>query len=101
MNIENNKQEFDKFINGDINEYDILSHSERNAQNRLNVKNHYGMSKSLLISLIRKHKKARKEFDIKTLAKIEYRLTDINFHSECAMLHNGNYDEAMQLVSQW
>lgn len=101
MNIENNKKAFETFINGDIDEYDILSCAERNAQNKLNVKNHYGISKSLLISLIRKHKKARDEFDIKTLAKIEYRLTDINFHSERDMLHNGNYEEVMQLVSQW
>lgn len=101
MIIEKNKRTLDAFINGDINEYDILSDSERDAQNRLNIKNHYGISKSMLISLIKKHKKARDEFDIKTLAKIEYRLTDINFHSECAMLHNGNYTDAMQLVSQW
>lgn len=101
MNIKNKKQEFDKFISGDINEYDILSNSERDAQNKLNIKNHYGINKSLLISLIKKHKKARDEFDIKTLAKIEYRLSDINFHSERTMLHNGNYDEVMQLVSQW
>lgn len=101
MNIKNNKKAFEAFINGDINEYDILSSTERNAQKMLNVKNHYGISKSLLISLIKRHKKARDEFDLKTLAKIEYRLTDINFHSECTMLHNGNYDEVMQLVSQW
>lgn len=101
MIIENNKRTLDAFINGEINEYDILSNDERNAQNKLNVKNHYGISKSMLISLIKKHKKARGEFDLKTLAKIEYRLTDINFHSERAMLHNGNYTDAMQLVSQW
>lgn len=101
MNIKKNKKAFEAFINGDINEYDILSSTERNAQKMLNVKNHYGISKSILISLIKRHKKARDEFDLKTLAKIEYRLTDINFHSECTMLHNGNYDEVMQLVSQW
>lgn len=101
MIIEKNKRTLDAFINGDINEYDILSDSERDAQNRLNIKNHYGISKSMLISLIKKHKKARDEFDIKTLAKIEYRLSDINFHSERTMLHNGNYTDAMQLVSQW
>lgn len=101
MIIENNKRTLDAFINNDINIYDILSDSEKNAQNRLNIKNHYGISQSMIISLIKKHKKARGEFDLKTLAKIEYRLTDINFHSECAMLHNGNYTDAMQLVSQW
>lgn len=101
MIIEKNKRTLDAFINGEITVYDILSNDERKAQNRLNAKNNYGISQSMLISLIKKHKKARGEFDLKTLAKIEYRLSDINFHSECAMLHNGNYTDAMQIVSQW
>lgn len=101
MVINNCKQALLDFINGDINEYDILTTVERNAQNRINSKNGYGISKSQLIALIKKHEKARNEFDIKTLAKIEYRLTDINFHAECSMLHNGYYDDAMQAVLEW
>jgi len=101
MIIEKNKRTLDAFINGEITIYDILSYDERKAQNRLNAKNHYGISQSMLISLIKKHKKARSKFDLKTLAKIEYRLGDINFHSECVMLHNGDYTDALQIVSQW
>lgn len=31
------------------------------------------------------------------MSMIEYRLTDINFHSECGLLANGKYDEALAL----
>ena len=101
MTIEKTKKALDAFISGVISEYDILTLAEQRTQSNLNAKHHYGISQSMLISLIKKHQKARAEFDVKTLAKIEYRLTDINFHSEVDMLHKGNYIDAMQTALQW
>lgn len=58
----------------------------------LNRKNHYGMSYDELRRLCARHKRARAAGDIRTMEKIEYRLTDINFHHECSLLHAGEYD---------
>ena len=33
--------------------------------------------------------------------RVEYRLTDINFHREVELLMNGKYDELKEQVKQW
>lgn len=67
--------------------------------NRLNAKRGWGITNSSLMRLIRQHKKARSNEDARTMSVIEYRLTDINFHSECRLIHAGKYKEAIQLSS--
>lgn len=79
----------------------MLSEKEMNRIKNLNSRNHYGLSCSMLKTLITKHKKARSESDLQTMEAIEYRLTDINFHSECSLLCRGNYEEAYNRLKNW
>jgi len=71
----------------------FLSDEEKNYEKELNSKNKYGLSDNQIMTLTRRHKKARKDEDYRTMAKIEYRLTDINFHWECRKMHTGEYAE--------
>ena len=63
----------------------------------LNRKNRYTLSREELNMLIKQHKKARSQNDRRKMSMIEYRLSGINFHSECALLAKGKYDEALSL----
>lgn len=78
----------------------MLTSEEKDKIKELNSKNSYGLSKNQLVSLIRKHKKARAEEDTKTMESIEYRLTDINFHSECGLIMRGDYKEANKVAKE-
>lgn len=69
--------------------------------NEQNAENGYGLTDRQLMDLIQAHKKARNEGDIRTMSKIEYRLTDINFHHVCNLLTNGKYDEAEHELMAW
>lgn len=68
---------------------------------RLNAKNGWGLTRSSLEHMILKHKKARENGDFRTMSRIEYRLTDVNFHSECRLLRAGKYTEAMKTLKGW
>ena len=59
---------------------------------KLNTKHSYGISNSNLVRLTNQHKRARENKQWYTMKLIEYRLTDINFHSEVALLQKGKYD---------
>lgn len=52
----------------------------------------YSLSPYDLIRLANKYKEGNKEFN----KKVEYLLTDINFHSECSMLMNNDADELIK-----
>lgn len=79
----------------------ILTAEEMIAIDKLNETNRWGMDRDELESIINEHKKARVNGDTKTMAKIEYRLTDINFHSECELLESGKYGEAMKSLEDY
>ncbi len=32
---------------------------------------------------------------------IEYRLTDINFHTEASLLHAGEYEKVIEIIKTW
>lgn len=61
----------------------------------LNYKNGWGFTYVELGNLFVEHYKARNKNDIHTMEKIEYRLTDANFHSEASKLHDGSYMDLM------
>jgi hypothetical protein len=84
------KEQYEQFDN-----YQFLSDEDKDAVRERNFKNGYGLSDNQLRTLIRKHKKARKDEDYKAMALIEYRLTDINFHGDCGALCRGDYDEIL------
>ena len=71
----------------------------RHAQS-INRKNDYGISYAQLKALCTRHEKARKINDIRTMEKIEYRLTDINFHYECGMMHHGEYEKLREELNK-
>ena len=77
--------------------YPGMTVKDAERMDNLNSKNHYGLSHEELNKLIKQHKKARSQNDKRKISMIEYRLTDINFHSECGLLVNGKYDEALAL----
>ena len=49
----------------------------------------------------KKHQHAREIGDKKTMEKIEYHLTDINFHYECGLLISGQYDKLPEVIKNW
>ncbi len=79
----------------------MLNTETRDRMRDLNSKNGYGITKQQLSTLISQHKTARKKNDNTTMEKIEYRLTDINFHSECSNLSRGLYNEARKTLLNW
>ena len=91
MKLNKTENELKAWLDGTITEYDILTDAEFNSIYAKNAANGYGISREELLKLGKQHEKARSNFDIKTMAKIECRLTDINFHSECGMLSRGEY----------
>lgn len=62
---------------------------------RLNARNNWGISYTTAERLFSEHRKARKRGDIRRMERVEYRLTDCNFHKECALLRAGKYNEAL------
>ena len=71
---------------------DTLSQQDRERMRKLNTKNGYGFSFAQLRKLCTEHEKAYLSGDLHKMQMIEYRLTDANFHYECAMLSNGKYE---------
>lgn len=67
----------------------------RRAKN-LNAKNEYGLDYIQVMRLINEHKKSKAAGNAYKCSLIEYRLTDINYHTEVAMLCAGAYDELKQ-----
>lgn len=81
-----------------LDSYQFLSDEDKDNQRELCAKGNYGLTNNQVITLARQHKKARKENDYYAMALIEFRLTHINFHSECGMLFRGQYDE---VIARW
>lgn len=79
------------------------------AIDKLNADSGWGISRQELEELCDQHKAAftacletkgpgeATEF-IRIMEKIEYRLTDCNFHTECKLLRAGKYAEALLLT---
>ena len=78
----------------------MLTESEKTQIFKLNVKNHFGFTNAMLLNLITRHKNARAKGDFKTMEKIEYRLTDCNFHYECGEIANNRYDMAKKYIKK-
>jgi len=86
-------------IDGENNS--LLTLEDRDKISKINIKNNYGISQSVLRNLIKNHKAARSKNDLHEMELIEYRLTDINFHSECGLISKGLYKEAFEMVDDW
>lgn len=64
-------------------------------------KEQYGITLSQMKKFFKKHQHAREIGDKKTMEKIEYYLTDINFHYECGLLISGQYDKLPEVIKSW
>ena len=81
--------------------YEDLEYIDKESMWKLNEKNHYGLSGKELESLAKKHQKHRKMGDEYSCLLIEYRLDDINFHSEAGLLHSGEYEKVIEMAKSW
>ena len=75
-----------------------MTYGDAEKMSRLNARNQWGITYDELRELGKKHANARKKDDIRAMEKIEYRLTDINFHKESSLLRRGEYDAYMREV---
>ena len=69
-----------------------MTWEDAKKQDAINKRNGWGISYPVLRQLISLHKHARSTGNIRVMEIIEYRLTDINFHSECAAIRAGDYE---------
>ena len=61
----------------------------------------YGITLEQMKRFFIEHRRARKTGDKKTMEKIEYHLTYINFHYECGLLISGQYDKLPEVIKNW
>jgi len=76
--------------------YDDLKLEDAEAMERLNEKNRWALSGKELEQLAAAHKAARLAGDEYECLLIEYRLDDMNFHTEARHLHAGEYGKALE-----
>lgn len=76
----------------------ILDNRQMNHQRCLNKKHRWGMNKRILLGLYKKHIKGFETDDEVSMAEVEYRLTDANFHSLAGHLSAGRYGEALKEI---
>lgn len=81
--------------NLNIMTYDDLRLEDAEAMERLNEKNRWALSGKELEQMAAEHKAARQAGDEYECLLIEYRLDDMNFHTEARHLHAGEYGKAL------
>ncbi len=64
-------------------------------------KDSYGITLEQMKQYFIEHQRARETGDKKAMEKIEYHLTYINFHYECALLISGQYDKLPEVIRNW
>ena len=83
--------EYRNLITQALNRLELKPEDKKRMQ-KLNIKHSYGLSIISLLRLTNQHKRARENKQWYTMKLVEYRLTDINFHDEVALLRRGKYD---------
>lgn len=61
----------------------------------------YCISLPTIQRYFQQHQRAREAGDTKTMEKIEYHLTYLNFHYECELLISGQYDKLPEVIKNW
>ena len=72
--------------------YKAMTEEDAKRIDKLNARNGWGITCDELRAAGKKHFAARTSGDLRTMEKIEYRLTDINFHHEVTLLNAGDYE---------
>lgn len=80
--------------------YDDLKEEDMDRMRDINYRNRWGLSSKQLIRLIKEHRNAKKSGNEYACLLIEYRLTDINFHTECGLLHSGEYKKVLEMAKK-
>lgn len=75
--------------------YDDLKEEDKDRMREVNHRNRFGLSSKQLIRLTKEHRKARESSDKYTCLLLEYRLDDINFHTEAGLLHAGEHEKVL------
>lgn len=78
--------------------YNDLKEKDKDRVRNLNHKNFWGLSGKQLEQLAKKHQKAMQLGDEYTCLLIEYRLCDINYHTEVDLLHSGKHEEVLKMA---
>lgn len=81
--------------------YDDLKEEDKDRMRNLNHQNHWGLSGKQLERLTKEHQKAKQSGDEYSCLLIEYRLCDINFHTEVDLLHSGEYKKVLEIAKTW
>lgn len=76
----------------------MITSEEMDHIKSINRRYEYCLSESMMKSLSKRHKKAREQGDTHEMELIEWRLTDINFHTECGLLASGQYDKIDEII---
>ena len=79
----------------------MLTEQEKVRIQAIIRKRQYGITLSQMKQFFKKHQHAREIGDKKTMEKIEYYRTDINFHYECGLLISGQYDKLPEVIKNW
>lgn len=74
-----------------------LRQSDMQRAKSLNRKNRWGLTAEQMRRIISSYEKG----DDYKRALIEYRLTDINFHTEVELLKNGKFNELRGQIKEW
>lgn len=81
--------------------YDDLKEEDKDRMRKLNHYNRWGLSNKQLARLTKEHRKAKLSGDEYTCLLIEYRLCDINFHTEVDLLHAGKHETVLKMAKTW
>lgn len=66
----------------------------------LNAKHGWGFSKQMLMNLLCRYKKAYEAGDERSMAMMEERLTDANYHTECGLLADKDFEGFKRAVKE-
>ena len=78
--------------------YKALTYEDAAAAEKVNAINGWGITYSMLMALIKTHEKARNVGNIRYMERVEYMLTDANFHREARLLKEGEYDALREIA---
>ncbi len=79
----------------------MLTEREENRIIARAARDRYGISLDTMKLYFQQHQCARELGDTKTMEKIEYHLTYINFHYECGLLIAGEYGRLPEVIKNW
>ena len=75
----------------------VLKDEDLDRIKKQNIRNAYGLSYNQLVRLVKKYKRSKESGDEYTCALIEYRLSDINSHSDVGWFSHGKYNEGLSV----